>query len=271
MEMQVFLDAHAHLYPNHDTDRWLQSLVQNVHAIVPHVNTAAAFITESDNEGSWQRLVENPEHAWPITRCEDGSAWLTNPDTTAPVTTLLLVRGRQLVTAERLEVLAVMGDLEAIDAADPGSMELSELIQCVDQHGGLAIVPWGFGKWSGSRGKRVQAWLDTRTRAHGNGWLADSGGRPSWLSSKFISQWFDHEFVDIAGSDPLRLNGHETNVARCGIEVQIDIDLYSNAHPGQALIGFITKLNNRSVHYRFLARRPGVFQFVRDQVALRIT
>ena len=60
---------------------------------------------------------------------------------------LFLIAGRQIVTAENLEVLALA---TANDFRDGSPME--ELIEAVKESGGIPAIPWGPGKWMGRRG-----------------------------------------------------------------------------------------------------------------------
>lgn len=50
--------------------------------------------------------------------------------------------GRQIVTAEKLEVLALGTDLD-IDDGRP----IREVLSLVTENGGLPVIPWGAGKW----------------------------------------------------------------------------------------------------------------------------
>ena len=62
-----------------------------------------------------------------------------------------IVSGRQIVTRERLEVLTA-GAFPAIADGQP----LVEVLQALAAAGALAIIPWGAGKWLGSRGRLVE-------------------------------------------------------------------------------------------------------------------
>ena len=71
---------------------------------------------------------------------------------------VLVIAGRQIVSAERIEVLA-LGTRTQI----PDGQPLAATIDAVRADGALAVLPWGFGKWWGARGRMVDAYLETAT------------------------------------------------------------------------------------------------------------
>lgn len=123
---------------------------------------------------------------------------------------LTMIAGRQIVTAERLEVLAVCTD----KLFDDGGM-ISKVIESVSAANGVPIVPWGFGKWTGRRKKVINRLIDefAERKFH----LGDNSGR--------ISTWREPAQFKIArmqgqrilrGTDPLPFAGQETRVGRFG-------------------------------------------------------
>ena len=61
---------------------------------------------------------------------------------------LSIVAGRQIVTAENLEILAL-----GFDAGLDDGLPIDEVILAVQAAGALCVLPWGFGKWTGKRGQ----------------------------------------------------------------------------------------------------------------------
>ena len=123
---------------------------------------------------------------------------------------LAIIAGRQIVTAERLEVLAVCTD----KLFDDGDM-ISEVIDSVAAANGVPIVPWGFGKWTGQRKRVINRLIDefAERKFH----LGDNSGR--------ISTWREPAQFDIAGmqgqrvlrgTDPLPFPGQESRVGEFG-------------------------------------------------------
>jgi hypothetical protein len=131
------------------------------------------------------------------------------------------------------------------------------------EHGALPVVPWGFGKWSGRRGKFLAEFL-SQTQAQSL-FLGDNGGRP-WF-------WPDPEpFQAVAntgrrvlpGSDPLPFKSHEGRAGSYGLLVELAVD------PAQPFMTLAAALANKSTSIAPFGARAGSLQFIRDQVAMQI-
>ncbi len=84
-------------------------------------------------------------------------------------TRLNVIAGRQLVTRERLEVLA-LGTTAPLRDGEP----MEATLAAVRDVGAAAVLPWGVGKWLGARGAVVArvladpAWRDVFLGDNGN-------------------------------------------------------------------------------------------------------
>lgn len=109
---------------------------------------------------------------------------------------ILIVCGRQVRCASGLEVTALGTTL---DFADGRPFE--ETIADVKSRGGLASLPWGFGKWLGARGRVVRASLkrhDPRSLA-----ICDNGSRlEAFGPPRLIRQCRSSGYLVLPGTDP---------------------------------------------------------------------
>jgi hypothetical protein len=128
---------------------------------------------------------------------------------------LWLVAGRQLVSSEGIEVLALGLDprdpLAAVaDRAQPARALLSRALTA----GALGVLPWGVGKWLGARGRAVAALAaDASFAAHPRFFLGDVAQRCwPWPEPALFAR---HRVL--CGSDPLAVPGAEARVARYGV------------------------------------------------------
>lgn len=139
---------------------------------------------------------------------------------------LAIIAGRQIVTAERLEVLAVGTD----KLFDDGEM-ISEVIDSVSAANGVSIVPWGFGKWTGRREKVINRLIDefAERKFH----LGDNSGRISaWREpAQFGSAEMQGQRV-LRGTDPLPFAGQETRVGEFGFCINGTFD---NSKPATSM------------------------------------
>jgi hypothetical protein len=123
---------------------------------------------------------------------------------------LVLIAGRQIVTAERLEVLAL-----ATTATYNDGIRIKELVESVRYNDGIPVIPWGFGKWVGKRGAVVKSLLSKDfDRIF---FLGDNGGRPNFLSGPRVLKPTGKNRVQIlSGSDPLPFTSEYQRVGNFG-------------------------------------------------------
>ncbi|MFO7652858.1 MAG: hypothetical protein R6X25_03445 [Candidatus Krumholzibacteriia bacterium] len=110
---------------------------------------------------------------------------------------LWLVAGRQAVTAEKLELVAIGTGVPL-----PSGLSLDRTVAAARAAGALPVLPWGVGKWLGRRGAVVSAALDRFGRELP---LGDNGGRPSWWRPRLLARARARGVPVIPGGDPLRI------------------------------------------------------------------
>jgi hypothetical protein len=170
--------------------------------------------------------------------------------------TVIIVAGRQIVTAERLEVLAV-GCVDEF----PDGKPIRDVMCAVADCGALPVVPWGFGKWLGARGRIVRSLVETPPVTFS---LGDNGGRAALLPRPPLLGVAERRGIPVLlGSDPLPLAPEVTRAGSCGFVVA---DWATTARPAELLVRRL----------RSLRRTPAVFGdlntlhgFVRSQLELR--
>jgi hypothetical protein len=170
----------------------------------------------------------------------------------------VLVSGRQIVTAERLEVLA-LGTASAPADGEP----LERALDRAEAEQALAVIPWGFGKWWGRRGARL-----ARLIAGGPGrrtFLGDNGGRPRLLPDPpLLRRAASRGVWNLPGSDPLPLPGEVRRTGSYGFVVPAapDLDL-----PFAQIRDAVTR---STAQPRLYGRRAPLRRFIAAQAALRL-
>jgi hypothetical protein len=131
---------------------------------------------------------------------------------------IIIIAGRQIVTAERLEVLATCTD-ELFD--DGGT--ISEVIASVSSANGIAIVPWGFGKWTGRRKKVIDRLISDFAKRPFH--LGDNSGRISvWREPPQFGRAKLQGQRIFRGTDPLPFSGQEDRVGSFGFAINGPFD-----------------------------------------------
>jgi hypothetical protein len=124
--------------------------------------------------------------------------------------TIAIVCGRQVRAADGLEVLG-LGTLQAF----PDGLPFDEAVETVRRSGALTVVPWGFGKWNGARGRRVQSLL-SRVGPR-EVLLGDNGSRLSWLGLPSLLRSSQRRgFRLLPGTDPFPFAGGHRRVGQFG-------------------------------------------------------
>ena len=121
-----------------------------------------------------------------------------------------LVCGRQIVTSEKIEVLA----LYCTDAIKHG-LSLDETVRYVKHCGGIPVLPWGVGKWIGERGKVIRGYLFNHSERLL--FLGDNGGRPRFWPTPDLFHYARKRGVPVLpGTDPLPIPEEAARVGSFG-------------------------------------------------------
>jgi hypothetical protein len=170
---------------------------------------------------------------------------------------LAIIAGRQLVTREKLEVLA-LGTTAPLRDGD----SLEATLHAVHAVGAAAVLPWGVGKWLGGRGAIVDGILRDPKWSHV--FLGDNGNRLRYGREPERFAWARRAGRSVLpGSDPLPLPGEERRVGGYGFAVDADLD------PLRPTAGLLALLQS-GASFNAFGEREGLGGFVGKQVALRL-
>jgi hypothetical protein len=216
--MDLLADAHVHLYESFDLGRLIRTLVTNLSMLAPNA-AHGAFL--ADREGSdtlaafRDGTLELPDEVGAADLWQNGDVLRVE---TASGGRLFFFAGRQIVTSERLEILALTQN-----ASIPDGLRAEELIDRVLEAGGVPVVSWAVGKWFGRRGSRVASLLDRY--APGQLLLGDTTMRPNgWPEPGLMRRARELGFMILAGSDPLPIRGDERWAGRYAIRLRAHFD-----------------------------------------------
>ena len=172
----VLVDSHVHIHDCFDVATFLDGAAQNFAAAATGMGIGPAFtallcLTETSRARKYDELRSGARAAggdWQIRAGEEiESITAEHPE----LGRIHIVAGRQIVVDERLEVLAL-----GFAAQRPDGGAMAEVIDEVTAAGALAVLPWGFGKWLGGRGRALR---DVIERKHADTlFVGDNSGRP---------------------------------------------------------------------------------------------
>jgi hypothetical protein len=171
---------------------------------------------------------------------------------------ILICAGRQIVTAENLEVLALATTAMRADGAP-----IQEVIDWVHRHNGIPVLPWGFGKWWGRRGHIVSTLLQSNARDRFL--LGDNSGRPWFLGRpiQFAAAVQQNRQI-LPGSDPLPFASESWRAGCAGFSISGSVEPERPADDIRQL------LKNPDVAITPYIRRERVIPFLRNQLAMQV-
>lgn len=263
---EILVDAHAHLRSKFDVRDFLLASWKNIrlHGQKAKKVTGVLCVTDEQGEQGYDRLQEFFEENG-LADSEGAGDWESVP--TAENTTLsavsaskdrlVIIAGRQLISQENLEVLAI-GTRRQFDAGKPTESLLCE----ISREGALPILPWGFGKWIGTRGRLVEQLLDNP--ALPPFFLGDSANRPGFWSRPAPFRRAEKQGIkNIPGSDPLPFSGEVQRVGDFGGRISGCLD------PETPSDDLKRKLMDRSTNIQSFGSQETMFRFVRKQALMQ--
>lgn len=220
----VFVDAHVHIHDCFHLDRFLDAAAANFRSHARGVATSRCqfvlCLTETLGAAKFTMLAEcartgsSPpsvaKAGWSVGCGADRRCLVAmHPEYGA----IELVAGRQIVTAEKIEVLA-LGSLNEWDDGLPAAT----VVQSVLEAGAIPVLPWGFGKWLGRRRRVIESLMEEFN--DGSVYLGDNGGRSAILPTP-------HEFAlagargmrILPGSDPLPFDSEYDQAGSYGFRI----------------------------------------------------
>lgn len=260
----VLIDAHVHLYDCYDLATFFDAARQNFadaanELDLPGDTPGVLMLTETSNDNAFQSLIDRGETnngRWRFSPHDDGLSITASKDGRDELT---VIAGKQVVTAEGLEVLAL-----GTNHAFTEGLELRHTIQKVDQHQGLPVLPFGVGKWSGRRGQIVSNLIQDESFPV-RFMLGDNAGRLALAGKpKTFEQASQKNIWTLPGTDPLPFADQAGRVGRFGLVLGQGFD---PTGPGASII---ETLKNLQAQPKTFGRTSGPLPFMRLQFAMQL-
>jgi hypothetical protein len=253
----LIVDAHVHLHPCFDLAQFLDAALQNFQQQAQRQKLAqpwvgALLLAEVSGVHAFADLASQQcELAdWKICPTSEASSLRLNH---VSGQSLLIAAGRQAVTQEGIEVLALMTEAEIADG-----LGLAETLDKAEKADALPVLPWGVGKWLGARGQLVRSQLQFSAPLP---FVGDNGGRPSfWPLPDFCKQR-----PQLPGSDPLPLAYEVKRPGSFGLVTEGD---FNWAQPGESLKQI---LRSPQAPIEAYGNLQSPWRFVQNQSLLRLS
>ena len=266
----IIVDSHVHFYACFDRSHFLESAYRNFQVTAERFgqgdfNGVLLFAEGESHDwfARWRQETEHPDlgqappvpGAWKFqATLEDISLRAEGPSGES----IFIICGRQVVTAENIEILALF-----TDCGFPGGISFSEVVQEIQESGGIAVIPWGVGKWLGRRGRFLRSFLE---KHEGKAvFLGDNGGRPGWWPDPVHFKVAKQKNIPVLhGSDPLPLVAESRRPGSFGFFIR---DMLSGETPARDLKEIIVSQVNEVENY---GRLEYAHRFLLNQLMLRL-
>ena len=256
------IDSHVHFYPCFDRDRFFDGALANFQqasGVVPHCGNCAGGLLLAESSDlhyfrQFRATADRPTGGpWRFRTTDEPDSLVAQRDGSGK---LLLVAGRQIITAEGLEVLALCCDAEFIDG-----LPLSATVHAAKALGAMVVLPWGFGKWSFRRGVLIAEFI--RSVGPADIYLGDNGGRLQVGRRPVLFHIAESRGMRIlAGSDPLALHHETKRIGSYGSVVAGTVDL---SRP----VWSLKRLLRTHAPVQPYGRRLGPIAFCKNQLLIR--
>lgn len=258
----VIGDSHVHFYECFDLDRFLDSAARNFQA---RLETSVAncesypvlMLSEAKNHNWFNRVKANRQAStrWKFVDTEEAESFFLENDSGVRI---LVVGGRQIVTAENLEVLSLATAEELADGLPTG-----KVVEWAIAAGAIPVLPWGFGKWWGKRGKVVSEVLDNF--AARDLFLGDNSGRAGILGTPkhFERAESEHRRI-LPGSDPLPFAREAWRPGSVGFYFSGSID---QKNPARSLRKYLRSPDTSITMYMSCER---ILPFLKNQISMQL-
>ncbi len=246
--MPLIADFHTHLYPCFDLAKAFTSAKKDLQVLLPQNNIhSLAYILTLTERHDCHFFCALKEKSVTIPNWQIKS--LKEPEVIVLVgpqgEELYLFAGRQIVTKERLELLALTVDLDI-----PDGLPFTEVHQKVNEANGIAVLNWAPGKWMFRRKEIVSNIISSAKP--GELLICDTSLRPPlWPTPSLMARAKEKGLGLIAGSDPLPLVGEEFLIGTYGTYSKENINF---ERPVESLRQI---LKDKSNAFEFVGKRSG--------------
>ena len=256
MRSGALIDAHVHFYSAFDTQRFLDSAIAGFACQAE--NSAARVLCMAESAAdNWFGSLGNPETLaetnWQcVPTDEQQSVRLVRQTDSAD---LLVIAGHQCVAQENIEVLTLGQHQKQLDGAPA-----RQVIEATLAAKAIPLLPWGFGKWLGSRGELVDSLLNHFGQEL---LVGDNSGRLGGTPEPaLLERARTRGHCMLPGSDPLPMAGEEHKVASFGCFIEGEI---SNSTP----FADLKRLLASEARPEPFGRGETVMRFLRNQLLMQ--
>lgn len=263
----LLVDAHVHIYPCFDINKLLDAALYNFGRAAKklglnHGYTGVLLLAETSRDNWFQRAsMLDASGRWQIEKTLDKTVLQARQltDNAEKKSIIYIMSGRQVITAEGLELLALVTRSTFEDG-----LSLTSTLSAVRDQDAIPVLPWAVGKWLGKRGKILSVLL--KTEAHSDLCLGDNSGRPVfWRNPSHFKQAKTINMRVLPGTDALPFSNETGRVGSFGFMIKGKLSTM------QPATDFKQLLRNKTLPITAYGQLEMPLRFVINQLRLRIS
>lgn len=214
----IYCDTHVHIYPKYNVALCLRSALARLKQLSKEEARSNAALVLCLTERYDCFFCREVQERGSISKEEFQLVW--NPQRKLIEVLhqpIVILPGRQIVTREKLEVLAL-----TVDSSIEDGLPVETVLGRVRDEGGVPVLPWSPGKWWFQRGDIVSRIVATELESS-HLLLGDTALRPTlWPEPALLKTKRNGFAITVAGSDPLPLPGEELRVGSYMSRTELD-------------------------------------------------
>ena len=261
----ILIDAHVHVYDCYDMDQLLDAAVENFNKAAKKLAIGNGFnavllLSETSRDNWFSKSSKTDKYSrWQIEKTPEASVVLAKPKgKNGSDTTIYIMAGRQIITAEGLELLALI-----TDGIFDDDLPVATVLNTVREQDAIPVLPWAVGKWLGKRGKVLSNVINKE--AGSDLCLGDNSGRPIfWRNPSHFKQAGALHMPLLPGSDPLPFASEVKRVGSFGFSLRGRL---SASQPATDLKNL---LRTDSAEFQAYGRLENPWQFFVNQIRVRM-
>ena len=216
----TLIDAHVHIYKNFNLENFIKAAFTNFKLNSEEISPGSEYVgilclTESNGYNYFENFNDTLKSLkYKSSKTSEKNSLICFDSNNRKI---YFIAGRQIVTSEKLEVLAL-----GLRDSYPDGNPIGKVINFVISKNCLPIIPWGAGKWIGKRRNIVENVVkqDFKTL-----FLGDNGNRPFfWGKSKIFYHAEERGVINLPGSDPLPFDSEEKRAGGFGFYFNEKLD-----------------------------------------------
>ncbi|MCP5064114.1 MAG: hypothetical protein GY936_16865 [Ignavibacteriae bacterium] len=259
----ILVDAHVHIQTMYDLEEYFDVVFLNFSLAAKEINNAQSWfgfllLTEVSSINQFEKLVQlnsiGKKNKYSIQATEGGSSLtIVSPNRNK----IFIIPGKQIIAKNNIEVLALCTNKKFDE-----NQSIPTTIKEINDENGIAVLPWGVGKWTGKRKEIIENILIEHKNE--KFFLGDNSGRPTFWSEPDLFKVGNqtNHFV-LPGSDALAIPSEVNKTASYGFYIYEIID---DSKPAQSIKNILTNLNKPPICFGIL---ENPFSFLKNQITMQ--